>query len=117
MEASWSVPHVSRGRGPEETDGGMATNQTVLGGGPQTNNGPANGGGGPPYPAKICNLNHENITSVASELCWPPLNSETVNSLLFKIIVYLFLVRLFIDYLLSSFLRIRLDKPLTEFID
>ena len=33
---------------------------------------------GPPYPAKICSLNHVNITSVASELCWSPLNSETV---------------------------------------
>ena len=30
---TWSVPHVSQGRGPEETNGGMANNQTVLGGG------------------------------------------------------------------------------------
>ena len=76
MEVSWSVPHVSQGRGPEETDGGMAINQLVLGGGPRANNVAANGGGGCLILLKSVYLNHANITSVVSETCWPPLNSE-----------------------------------------
>ena len=80
METTWSVPHVSRGRGPEEADGGMATNQTVLGGWSTNQQWCGQWRRGPPYPAKICNLNHVNITSVAwTELCWSPLNSETVK--------------------------------------
>ena len=94
MEVSWSVPHVSQGRGPEETDGGMAINQLVLGGGPRANNGAANGGGGCLILLKSVYLNHANITSVVSEICWPPLNSETVKAY---------------GYLVGIFLRIFLE--------
>ena len=41
-----------------------------------TNNGAANGGGGHLILLKFVIPNHENITSVTSELCWSPLNSE-----------------------------------------
>ena len=55
----------------------QSTNQS-LGDGPQTNNGAANGGGGRLILLKSVICNHVNITSVVSETCWPPLNSEKV---------------------------------------
>ena len=82
MEVSWSVPHVSQGRGPEETDGGMAINQLVLGGWSKSQQWWANEGGGCLILLKSVYLNHANITSVVSETCWPPLNSETVIQLI-----------------------------------
>ena len=54
MEVSWSVPHVSQGRGPEETDGGMAINQLVLGGWSKSQQWCGQWRWGLPYPAKVC---------------------------------------------------------------
>ena len=55
---TWSVPHVSQGRGPEETNGGMANNRSPWGWS-HTNNGTASGGGGHLILLKFVLPNHE----------------------------------------------------------
>ena len=65
-------------------------------------NGWAKGVGGHSFPARNFCQNHENITSVVSELCWPPLNSETVKIPRFYCIACLSKLRSIITSLATS---------------